>query len=107
MTTTAIREKLHEMVNTADDKQVESIYSIFEDQIAEKYDHWEDEEFLNELETRTKDYESGKVKGIPWEEVKLKAQNRLKAKQQWALVLSLTPLPTKSILRPGIGMKNN
>ena len=81
MTTTAIREKLHEMVNTADDEQVKAVYSIFEDQIAEKYDHWEDEEFLKELDQRINDYESGKTKGIPWEEVKLKAQNRLRAKQ--------------------------
>jgi putative addiction module component (TIGR02574 family) len=82
MTTTAIREKLHEMIDTADDKQVESMYSIFEDQIAEKYDHWEDEEFVNEIKTRLDDFESGKTRGIPWEEVKLKAQSRLAAKRQ-------------------------
>jgi putative addiction module component (TIGR02574 family) len=70
MTVAAKREKLHDYIETADDRRVEEIFSIVEDEIAEKYNHWEDEEFLNELETRTKDYESGKVKGIPWEEVK-------------------------------------
>jgi putative addiction module component (TIGR02574 family) len=80
MTTTAIREKLHEMVNTADDKQIKAVYSIFEDQIAEKYDHWEDEAFVKEMDQRIKDFESGKDKGVSWEEVKLKARLRRQPK---------------------------
>lgn len=81
MTTAAIREKLHDLIDTADDKHVKAVYSIFEDEIAEKDDPWEDEAFVNEIDQRIKDFESGKVKGIRWEEVKLKAENRLKAKQ--------------------------
>jgi putative addiction module component (TIGR02574 family) len=81
MTTAAKREKLHHFIDTADDKQVKSIYSIFEDQIAPKYDHWEDEEFLNEIDQRIQDYESGKDKGLSWDEVKTKARNELKAKR--------------------------
>ena len=80
MTTAAKREKIQEMVNFADDKQVESIYLIFEHQIAEKYDHWEDEEFLADLKSRIDDYENGTDKGISWEGVKLKARNEFKAK---------------------------
>lgn len=80
MTTVAIREKLHDFVNTADDKQVETLYSIFEDQMSSEYDHWKDEAFVNEIDKRLNDFESGRVKGIPWEEVKLKAENRLKSK---------------------------
>jgi putative addiction module component (TIGR02574 family) len=80
MTITAIRKKLHEMVNTADDKQVESIYSIFEDQIAEKYNHWEDEDFLKELKSRLDDIENGNDEGLSWEEVKMKARAEFKAK---------------------------
>ncbi|MDB5016147.1 MAG: hypothetical protein JWQ84_979 [Mucilaginibacter sp.] len=80
MTTAALREKLHDFINTADDKKVETIYSIFEDQIAEKYDHWEDEDFLKEIKSRLDEFESGKVKGIPWEEVRLKARNKLKSR---------------------------
>lgn len=81
MTTAAIREKLHDFINTADDKQVKAVYSIFEDQIGESYDHWEDEEFLAELKSRIDDFESGIDKGLSWEEVKTKARNELKAKQ--------------------------
>jgi hypothetical protein len=42
----------------------------------EKYDHWEDEDFLKELKSRIDDFESGKDEGIPWEEVKIKARSR-------------------------------
>jgi putative addiction module component (TIGR02574 family) len=36
---------------------------------------YEDEEFVKELDKRAKDWEEGKVKGIPWEEVKTKILN--------------------------------
>jgi hypothetical protein len=36
MTTTAIRKKLHNFINTADDKQVKAVYSIFENEITGK-----------------------------------------------------------------------
>ncbi|WP_114936386.1 addiction module protein [Mucilaginibacter endophyticus] len=41
-------------------------------------DHWNDEGFLNEMQSRVDDYESGRVKGIPWEEFKAKIRNRSK-----------------------------
>lgn len=81
MTTAALREKLHDFINTVDDKKVETIYSIFEDQIAEKYDHWEDEDFLKEIKSRIDDFESGNDKGLSWDEVKIKARGELKAKR--------------------------
>ncbi len=80
MTTTAKREKLHEMINTADDQQVKVVYSIFEDQLAEKYNHWEDAEFLKELKSRLDDIENGNDEGLSWEEVKMKARAEFKAK---------------------------
>ena len=80
MTTATIREKLHDLIDTADDKHVKAVYSIFEDEMAEKYDPREDKAFVREIDQRIKDFESGKVKGIPWEEVKLKAENLLKSK---------------------------
>ena len=58
------------------------MYSIFEDEIAEKYDHWKDEGFLNELKVRLDDIENGNDEGLSWEEVKMKARAELKAKQQ-------------------------
>ena len=76
MTTAAIREKLHEYINIADDKKVEAIYTMVEDEIAERLDIWENEEFLNELDHRLKDYESGNVKCSTWEEIKQKTKSR-------------------------------
>ena len=81
MTIATKREKLHDFINTADDKKVDAIYTLVEDEIDAKYDHWEDEEFVKEMDQRIKDFESGEEKGIPWEEVKQKVQDRLKAKQ--------------------------
>jgi hypothetical protein len=80
MTTAAIREKLHGFINTADDEHVKAVYSIFEDEIAEKCDPWEDEAFVKEMDQRIKDFESGKDKGVSWEEVKLKARLRRQPK---------------------------
>ena len=81
MTTAAIREKLHDFINTADDKQVTAVYSIFEDEIAEKYDPWEDEDFVKELKSRLDDIENGNDEGLSWEEVKIKARERIAIKR--------------------------
>ncbi|BAU55455.1 addiction module protein [Mucilaginibacter gotjawali] len=82
MTTATIREKLHGLIDTADDKQVKAVYSIFEDQIAEKYDPWEDEDFLRELKSRLDDIENGNDEGLSWDEVKMKARAEFKAKHK-------------------------
>ncbi|NVM61984.1 putative addiction module component (TIGR02574 family) [Mucilaginibacter sp. SG538B] len=44
----------------------------------EPQDHWDDEDFVNEMQLRVDDYESGREKGISWEEVKVKMRNRSK-----------------------------
>ena len=48
---------------------------MVEDEITEDLNLWEDPAFLNELDHRLAEYESGKVKGSTWEEVKAKAQS--------------------------------
>ena len=82
MTTATKKKKLHDFIDTADDQQVKAVFSIFEDQMGERYDHWNDEYFLKELKSRIDDIESGKTEGIPWEEVKRKSRERLAAKKQ-------------------------
>ncbi|RZA03335.1 MAG: hypothetical protein EOP47_03255 [Sphingobacteriaceae bacterium] len=72
MTTAAIREKLHEYINIADDKKVEAIYTMVEDEIINTTDIWEDEVFLNELDRRMEELKSGKVKPVTLEEFKTK-----------------------------------
>jgi uncharacterized protein YmfQ (DUF2313 family) len=63
-------------INIADDKKVEAIYTMVEDEIAERLDIWENEEFLDELDHRLKDYESGNIECSTWEEIKQKTKSR-------------------------------
>jgi putative addiction module component (TIGR02574 family) len=69
MTTALIRQKLYEYIRVADEKKVKAIFTMVEDELQD-YDWSKDKEFLAELNKRTADYKSGKVKGIPWEEAK-------------------------------------
>lgn len=43
----------------------------------EEFDHWQDDDFLNEIKGRLDDFESGKDEGLTWEEIMLKAKKRL------------------------------
>lgn len=76
MSTETIRERLHEYIRFADDKKVEAIYTMVENEIIEELDLWEDKAFLNELKDRLDEYESGKATGSSWEEVKQKVRDR-------------------------------
>ena|SRR3569833_1541547 len=80
MTTATKRKKLHEMIDTADDGQLEVIYSFVDHEVSEGYDHWADKEFVKDIEGRLADIESGKDKGLSWEELKTKAKLKLMQK---------------------------
>lgn len=69
MTTAAIRQKLYEYIRVADEKKVKAIFTMVENDLGE-YDWTKDKAFLAELDRRSSEYKSGKVKGIPWEEAK-------------------------------------
>lgn len=69
MTTAAIRKKLHHYIETAQDKKVKAIFAMVEDEIKEDNVNWTDD-FLEQLNKRTNDYESGKINGRSWEDVK-------------------------------------
>ncbi len=70
MTITAIREKLHEYINTADDRKVEALYTVIENDLADTLDIWEDEGFINELDRRMEELKGGKVKPVTLQEFK-------------------------------------
>ncbi len=72
MKTSEIREKLHDYISVADEKKVKAIYTIVQADINEEYDPWHDKEFISELEERSTEYKTGKVKGVAWEDVKKK-----------------------------------
>jgi len=70
------RNKLYDYIRFADDKKVKEIYTLVKDDIGEEIDPWQEESFVKELDRRLKDIESGKTKGVSWEEVKLKARGK-------------------------------
>ena len=81
MSTETIRERLREYIGFADDKKVQAMYTMVEDEIVEELDLWQDKDFLAELKSRIDDIESGIDEGMSWEEVKTQARNELAAKR--------------------------
>lgn len=76
MTTSVIRQKLYDYIRDAEDRKVKAIYTMLEAELeGEDYDRWNDEAFVAEMVKRSEDLQSGKVKGVSWEEVKKKALN--------------------------------
>ncbi|MFI5195864.1 MAG: addiction module protein [Chitinophagales bacterium] len=57
-----------EQLNTKQKKAVLSVVKAFAEEGT--VDIWEDEAFVKEIDRRTKELESGKVKGYSWDEVK-------------------------------------
>ncbi len=69
-----IKEKLHKYIDNAKGKQLKNILSIVEEDAEEyivkkKKDHWDDPEFVQEMDRRMEEIDSGKVPEIPAEEV--------------------------------------
>jgi hypothetical protein len=58
MTATAIRQKLHQFIETVEEKKVKAIYTLFEDEITQ--DEWEyTDKFKGELDRRYDHYKKG------------------------------------------------
>ncbi len=82
MAATALRDKLHDYLRFANDKKIKAIYTMVEDELNNVYDMWKDKDFIAEMEKRSADLKSGKVKGNTWEEVKQKAKQSLNRKKK-------------------------
>lgn len=67
MTISTIRQQLYDYIRVAEDRKVKALHTMLEDEIAEIYDHWNDVQFTQQIEERSEEYKSGKVKGVPWE----------------------------------------
>ena len=80
MDTTTIRQKLHEYIREANDEKVEEMYANIKDDPTERYEWWNDEELVAELERRSAALKSGEDKGVTLEEVKSRLSTRLKNK---------------------------
>jgi hypothetical protein len=80
MKTAELKQKLHDYIEIAEEKKLKAIYTMVEDDIAAPYNYLNDEDFMKELNRRTHDLESGKVKGVSWKEVKEKAIKAIQSK---------------------------
>ncbi len=75
MTTTAMRKKLSEYMQTADVKKVRAIYTMVEDDIADG-PVW-DKEFIEEMDRREKSFLDGSAKMYTLEEAREAARARV------------------------------
>lgn len=78
MSTSEIREKLIRYMRVADDKKVKAIYTMVEDEMDTSANDW-DEDFIMELERRSKSIAHGTAKTYSWEETRAAARQRLKS----------------------------
>jgi hypothetical protein len=67
MNTSAIRKKLVEYIQVADDRKVKAIYTMVEHDLTQTEDWWNDKDLLAELDARSEALKKGADKGILWE----------------------------------------
>ncbi len=70
MSGAAIRDKLYDYIRVADEKKLKAIYSLLEDEITETQEWWKEATFINELDKRVENWESGKEKAYSIAETK-------------------------------------
>lgn len=81
MNTTAIRQQLHNYLEIAEDKKIKAIYTMLEDEINTEANNW-DEDFIKELENRSKSFINGTAKTYTWDETKRAAIKKIKSKNK-------------------------
>ncbi len=64
------REKLYDFIRVADDKKIQAIYSLLEDEITETNEWWQDKGVVSELDKRYKNWQTNKDKGYTVGETK-------------------------------------
>ena len=82
METSEIRKKLHDYIESVEEEKVKAIYTILENDINEMFSHWDDPDFVAEMDSRMQELEDGTVKGIPMEEFLAKSNAYLESLKQ-------------------------
>ncbi len=77
MKTIEIKLKLHQYIETAQDKKLKAIYTMVENEIEEPSNPWNDPAFVEQIERRELSYLSGKAKTFSWQEVQQRAKQGL------------------------------
>ncbi len=75
-----IRKEVKKNIDFADDKTVKMIYAMLE--VEQHEDEWSDPAFIAEMDRRTKEYESGKIKTFSLEEMEANARKAYKARKK-------------------------
>ena len=65
----AIRHKLYDYIRVADEKKLQAIYHLLEDEIEQTNEWWKEKEFLKELDSRYEALENGTDKGFTLQQV--------------------------------------
>ncbi len=82
MESSEIRKKLHDYIESAAEEKVKAIYTVLESDIESVYNHWNDPEFLAEMDTRMKEIEDGTVKTLTMEEMFSQMDKRIADSKQ-------------------------
>jgi hypothetical protein len=73
-----LREKLHHYIENAEEKKLQAIFSMVEDEIKETYSFWDDEDFIAVLHEREQAYLNGTSKVYTVAESALRAREAIK-----------------------------
>lgn len=76
MTTTAIRKKVHQYVDEAEENILEAMYSMLKIYVDAEEESFMSKEQKNEIDKRSKLYRQGRLKTSSWEEVKKQTRSR-------------------------------
>lgn len=82
MTTEDIRKRLQDYIASAEEEKVKALYTVLENEIETAFSHWDDPEFVAEMDSRLQELEDGTVKAIPAEEFLAKSRAYLTTLQQ-------------------------
>lgn len=86
MTTKEIRKKLQNYIASVEEEKVKALYTVLENDVQQMFSHWDDPEFVAEMDSRLKSIKDGTAKMIPLEEVLTNARMMIEnAKQESAV----------------------
>lgn len=78
MKTSELKEKLHRYIESAGEKKLKAIYTLVEEEIDETTNHWEDKDFVEELERRERSYLNGTAKTYSLKEAMQRVDDAVK-----------------------------
>ena len=76
----AIRHKLYDFIRVADEKKLNAIYHLLQDEIDQTQEWWKDKAFTAELDHRYQSLENGTDKGYTFDELETSVSQLRKKK---------------------------